>query len=220
MTAVINVGIVDDHHLFRAGLAELLDAMPELNLVGEGSTGVEAITLAHNLRPDVILLDVELPGPGPAVTIRRITQSSDHTKVIILTMHDDAVLIGELLNAGASGYLLKSAGRWELIAAIHATQRADDAVLVSVTRRTMLGMGGGGRARTEPVSDLLSNRETQVVRRLAKGGSNREIAADLFISESTVKRHLANIYVKLQATSRIDAVSRAVRLGIVTESRT
>jgi DNA-binding NarL/FixJ family response regulator len=182
--------VVDDHNLFRAGLIELLDSVSEYEITADGATGVEAITLAHEHKPDIV----------------------------ILTMHDDPDLVRGLLDAGATSYLLKSAGRAELIAAINAACRSEDAVLVSVSRRTLMGLG---RAAAKPANTaLFSRREIEVVQRLAEGGSNRNIAAALYISEATVKRHLANIYAKLDATSRIDAIRKAAQLGIISNTLT
>lgn len=208
--------VVDDHHLFRAGLIELLDSVTEYQIAGDGATGVDAITLAHEHKPDVVILDVEMPGPGAPTTIRKILEVSPHTKIVILTMHDDPELVHSLLDAGALGYLLKSAGRAELIAAISAACRNEGSVLVSVSRNTLMSMGRSLSA-TAP-SELLSAREIDVVRQLAGGGSNRDIAATLLISEATVKRHLANIYAKLGATSRIDAIRRAAQHGLISNT--
>jgi DNA-binding NarL/FixJ family response regulator len=210
--------VVDDHNLFRAGLIELLDSVSEYEITADGATGVEAITLAHEHKPDIVVLDIEMPGPGASATIRKILEASPHTKIVILTMHDDPDLVRGLLDAGATSYLLKSAGRAELIAAINAACRSEDAVLVSVSRRTLMGLG---RAAAKPAnSALFSRREIEVVQRLAEGGSNRNIAAALYISEATVKRHLANIYAKLDATSRIDAIRKAAQLGIISNTLT
>jgi DNA-binding NarL/FixJ family response regulator len=208
--------VVDDHHLFRAGLIELLDSVTEFKIAADGSTGVEAITLAHEFKPDIVVLDVEMPGPGAQATIRKILEVSPNTKIIVLTMHDDAELVRTLLEAGAAGYLLKSAGRAELIAAINAARRNEDAILLSVSRATLMRLG---RTTSAPAStDLLSPREVQVVRQIASGGSTRDIASALYISEATVKRHLANIYAKLGASSRIDAIRKAAQHGIIGDS--
>jgi len=208
-----SIVVVDDHNLFRAGLIELLDSVPDFAVSGDGGSGVDAITLAQEHQPDVVLLDVEMPGPAAPVTIRKISETSPHSKVVVLTMHDDPEILVSLIDAGAAGYLLKSAGRDELMTAINAARRNDGSVLICVSRKTLLNMG---RHTSGPVpAELLSEREIEVVRHLADGGRNRDIAAALFITEATVKRHLANIYAKLGATSRIDAVRRATRRGII-----
>jgi DNA-binding NarL/FixJ family response regulator len=207
-----SIVVVDDHRLFRAGLIELLDTVPDFTITADGASGVDAITLAHEYKPDVVVLDVEMPGPGAPATIRKILEASPHTKVVVLTMHDDVGVVRTVLEAGAAGYLLKSAGRAELIAAINAACRNEDAVLVSVSRATLMGLGRDD-ARVRP--ELLSAREVEVVQQIATGRSNRDVGAVLYISEATVKRHLANIYAKLGASSRIDAIRKAEQLGII-----
>jgi DNA-binding NarL/FixJ family response regulator len=208
-----SIVVVDDHNLFRAGLIELLDSMPEFSTCGDGGSGVEAVMLADKERPDVVLLDIEMPGPGAPTTIRKIVEVSPHTRVVVLTMHDDPDLVRSILDAGAAGYLLKSAGRDELVAAIDAARRNESTVLICVSRATLLNLGRSGAAHGG--SDFLSTREVEVIRHLADGGSNRDIAAALFVTEGAVKRHLANIYAKLGATSRIDAVRKATGRGII-----
>ncbi|MDT4915307.1 MAG: hypothetical protein QOH89_7 [Pseudonocardiales bacterium] len=214
MTALTtSIVVVDDHNLFRAGLIELLGSMPEFSTCGDGASGGEAVMLADKKRPDVVLLDIEMPGPGAPATIRKIVEVSPHTRVVVLTMHDDPDLVRSILDAGAAGYLLKSAGRDELVAAINAARRNNSTVLVCVSRATLLNLGCNGAAHGG--NDFLSRRQVEVIRHLASGGSNRDIAAALLVTEGTVKRHLANIYAKLGARSRIDAVSKATERGII-----
>ena len=215
MTTPARIVVVDDHHMFRAGVIELLQSVPEFEIVGYGASGVDAITMAREFRPDVVILDVEMPGPGATTTIRRILEASPTTKVVVLTMHDDAELVRTLFDAGAVGYLLKSAGRHELVAAISTASRSEGSVLLAVSRATVMNLGSG--ANYEALG-LLSERETQVLQLLAKASSNQDIASALFISAGTVKRHLANIYSKLGATSRMDAVRKASQLGILTDT--
>jgi DNA-binding NarL/FixJ family response regulator len=206
----IRIVVVDDHNMFRAGVIELLQSVSDFEIVAEGASGIEAITIALDVKPDIIILDVEMPGPGAKSTIHKVLEVSPTTKIIILTMHDDPDLVRELFEAGAAGYLLKSAGRTELIAAINTASRAEDSVLVSVSRATVIRLG----RPAEPHSDLFSPRELEVLLLLALGRSNRDIAASLYISTGTVKRHLTNIYAKLGASSRMDAVRKADQLGI------
>jgi DNA-binding NarL/FixJ family response regulator len=212
MTTPVRIVVVDDHHLFRAGVIELLQSVPEFDIAAEGATGVEAVTLTHQAKPDIVLLDVEMPGPGATATIRKILEASPRTRIVILTMHDDADIVRDLLDAGASGYLLKSAGRSELIAGITAAARTDDAIMISVSRNTALQLG---RTPSVPEPTLLSAREYEVLTLLATAHSNRDIARQLHITDATVKRHLANIYAKLGATSRLDAVRKAGQRGIL-----
>jgi len=214
MTLPIRVAVVDDHELFRSGLIELLESTADISVVAEGATGRDAIALTGEYSPNVILLDIEMPGPGAAATIRKITEINAATRVVILTMHDDPDFVRELLEAGAAGYLVKSAGRTELVAAITAAHRDASSVLLAVSRRTAAAFT---RRIDQEKTHSLSPREVEVLGLLSSALSNHEIANALYISDATVKRHLANIYAKLGASSRIDAARRAVQLGIVVE---
>jgi DNA-binding NarL/FixJ family response regulator len=211
MPTPIRIIVVDDHTLFRTGVIELLQSVPTFEIIAEGASGPDAITLAYEKQPDVLVLDVEMPGPGAAATIRTVLEVSPSTRIVVLTMHDDPTLVRSLFEEGAVGYLLKSAGRSELAAAISAAARNESSVLLSVSRDTVMNLGRSATAS----SSSLSAREVEVLLLLARAHTNREIAINLQISEGTVKRHLANIYNKLGATSRIDAVRRGVQLGIV-----
>lgn len=207
----LRVAVIDDHNLFRAGVVELLESAAHINVVGEGASGVEAITLAYESKPDVMLLDVEMPGPGASATVRRVRDASAGTRVVILTMHDDPEIVRSLVDAGASGYLLKSAGRSELLAAVENAGQSEDSVLIAVSRRTAATLGKHRDAATK----LVSAREVEVLDLLAHGSSNRDIARTLHISEGTAKRHLANIYAKLGVGSRIAAVRKGIELGLI-----
>ena len=204
MTDQIRIVVVDDHSLFRAGVIELLRSVPGFVVEAEGASGTDAITLCRQLHPHVLIMDVEMPGPGAPATVRQVTRDSPTTRIIVLTMHDNSELVRELISLGASAYLHKSAGRPELSAAVNSVMRDPDHVLVAVSRTSMLGA-----ERSEPTLGLVSARELEVLTLLAQGLSNAEIAARLFISDSTVKRHLTNVYAKLGAASRVDAVRKA-----------
>jgi DNA-binding NarL/FixJ family response regulator len=218
VSKVIRVAVVDDHHLFRAALLELLATAPHIEIVGEAATGAGAVELAARTRPDVMLLDLDMPdttseaSEGAGGTTTRVLSASPDTRIIILSMHDDARLVGTLVQSGAAGYLLKSAGRDELLAAIMATSRDDGPVTVSVSRETAMLLTS---ASSPAQSTVLTRREKEVLAMLAAGGSNRMIARDLQLAEATVKRHLATIYTKLGARNRIDAVNKARLLGAI-----
>ncbi|MCE7002299.1 response regulator transcription factor [Kibdelosporangium philippinense] len=205
----VRLVVVDDHTLFREGVREMLQTAPNFQVVGEGESGAQAITLAGELQPDVVLLDVEMPGPGVAVTIKQIRFTAPFTKIVILTMHDDPVLVHDLLELGASAYLVKTVGKDELVAAVRSVARGDGNVLLSVSRMTIEGLD------RQHESKIISGRELEVLRLLAKAKSNAQIAAELYIAPGTVKRHLTNIYAKLGAVSRMDAVRKAVAARLI-----
>lgn len=203
--------LVDDHALFREGVAEIFAAEESLRVVGEAENGEEAVALAQELNPDVVLLDIEMPGLGVEETLRRMLRASPSSKVIVLTMHDEPRLVRSLVATGARAYVIKSATREELLATIRTVQRDADRVVLSVSRDTLENLKGRNEG-------LLSTREVEVLTLVAGGMSNAQIASRLYISEGTVKRHLTNAYAKLGVTSRIDAVNKAISLGLVSSS--
>jgi DNA-binding NarL/FixJ family response regulator len=202
-TGAISVVLVDDHALFREGVAELLASDRTFHVVAQGSDGVEALTLVNQHRPDVVLVDVQMPGPGARATVSRLRQEHPATRVIVLTMHDKPELVRELLSQGASAFLVKSITRLELIAAVRSVVTNRGNVLLSVSRRTV------NRLNNLPPNAVLSTRELEVLRLAALAMSNAQIGKRLLITEGTVKRHLTNIYTKLGATSRVDAIRKA-----------
>lgn len=206
----ISVVVVDDHTLFREGVAELLACDPAVRVVAQGASGTDALDLVREHRPDVVLVDVEMPGPGARTTVRRLCQEHPDTHVIVLTMHDEAGLVRDLLSQGAAAFLVKSIERHELIAALRAVVANRDTILVSVSRDTISGLD---RARPDA---LLSARELEVLQLAALAMSNAQIGRRLVITEGTVKRHLTNIYAKLGAVSRIDAIRKATAARLIT----
>jgi DNA-binding NarL/FixJ family response regulator len=204
----IRVVVVDDQTLFREGIRQLLELEPEITVLAEGGSGPEAVRLARQHRPDVILLDVAMPGEGAAATIDQIRAVSPHTRVIILTMHDNPDLMRELTDRGASAYLVKSVSRKELAAVVRMVPRSADTIVLYVPRRTLHGLDRSDR-------DLLSPRELGVLQLVAQALSNAQIAHRLSITEATVKRHLSNIYPKLGAVSRLDAINKALATGLI-----
>lgn len=206
----IAVLLVDDHALFREGLAEILAADEGVRVVGEAEDGWGAIKLAQAIRPDVVLLDVEMPGVGAEEAIGPILRASPSSKVVILTMHDEAHLVRSLLELGASGYVVKSATREELLAAVRTVDRDADRVVVSVGRETLRKLHGRD-------ANLLSRRESEVLSLVARDMTNDQIASRLYISLGTVKRHLTNIYAKLEVSSRREAVEKALSEGLITQ---
>lgn len=204
--------IVDSHTLVRQGVREILEEDDRLKVVGEAGNGDEALTVVADLRPDVVLLEVGGSGQDPVTTVRRIRRHSPATKVIILSMQEGPELLRALLEAGIRGYLLKTVSRNELVAAIQAVEDPERIVL-SVSRRSLPEDDGA-----QPVQ--LTERERQVLELTARALTNRQIANRLSLTEATVKRHLRNIFAKLGAGSRLDAVNRAALAGLIDPPRT
>jgi DNA-binding NarL/FixJ family response regulator len=198
--AGIKVLLADDHAMFRQGVREMLSTDEGIEVIGEAENGREAVALAERLRPDVVLLDVEMPVMGARQAMERILENSPVPRVIIVTMHDDPRLVRELIGLGASAYLVKSASIEELHTAVR-TAASSPAGNVIIPPKTL-------RDPTE--AGCLSRRELEVLVMVARGMSNQQIAISLHLSEATVKRHLANIYPKIGASSRGEAVRMAL----------
>lgn len=207
---MIRVVIVDDHPIVRTGLVGLVDAADDLEVVGVGATGLEAVTLATELRPDVMLMDLRMPGLDGDEATARILAVVPSTRVVILTTYesDDAILAA--IGAGASGYLLKAAPEAELLAGIRAVAAGEVALAPSVSRVLVRQAA----ARPAPAV-ALTPRELDVLRLVAEGLSNREIGMRLHLGEATVKTHLLTAFPKLAAKSRTGAVTRARDLGLL-----
>lgn len=204
----IHVMIVDDHLLLREMLAHLLGIEPDMVISGSASSADAAVVLAGHVQPDVVLLDVEMPGNEPIRTVRRLTSAAPGAKVIILSMHDDSRLVTDLVEVGIKGYLHKGVSRAELTGAIRSASQDDGRrVVVSVPREAF--------ARSQPPENVLSRREQEVLTLVAQAMSNRQVAAKLAITEGTVKRHLRNVFRKLDAVSRIDAVNKATAAALM-----
>jgi DNA-binding NarL/FixJ family response regulator len=206
---IIKVLLVDDHALFREGVAEICDAEEDMRVVGEAQNGVEAVTLAAKETPDVVVLDVEMPVMGAEMAITRILRASPSSKVLVLTMYDEPRLVRKLLALGAHGYIVKNATREELVAAIRTVYQVENRVVLSVSRSTADRLEGAEKS-------MLSSRELEVLLLMARAMSNSQIASHLHISEGTVKRHLTNIYAKLGVSSRADAAKKALTSGLIT----
>ncbi|MBA8815968.1 DNA-binding NarL/FixJ family response regulator [Microbacterium halimionae] len=207
MSRVVRVVIGDDHPVVRAGLLALLSTAPDVEVVGEAATPTEAVSAAASTKPDVVLMDLQF---GAAETgadaTRAIIASEPHPAVLILTNYDTDADILTAIEAGASGYLLKDAPADDLLAAIRAAAAGESALAPAIAGRLM------NRLRSPAVS--LSAREIDVLSAVAEGLSNAEVAARLFVSEATVKTHLAHVYTKLGVASRSAAVAAARTHGI------
>ncbi|TMS00757.1 response regulator [Nonomuraea basaltis] len=197
--------IADDHPIVRDGLRAALGAEPDLEIVGEAADGAQAVRLAAELRPDVVLMDLRMPGMDGVAAIRRL--SGTGPRVLVLTTFDTDVL--PALEAGASGYLLKDAPPEELVRAVRATHKGETVLAPAVAGRL------ADHVR-KPARGALSKRELEVLRLVAGGATNKEAAASLFISEASVKTHLLHIYAKLDVRDRAAAVGEAYRRGLLT----
>ena len=196
----ISVLLADDHAMFRQGVSEMLSTDGEIEVVGEAENGQEAVALARRLEPDVVLLDVEMPGMGAKEAMEIMLGNSPSPRVIIVTMHDDPGLVRELIGLGASAYLVKSATIEELHTAVH-TAASSPARDVIIRPETL---------ENPAAADGISGRELEVLLMVARGMSNQQIAVSLHLSEATIKRHLANIYPRIGVSSRGEAVRMAL----------
>lgn len=213
----IKIMLVDDQALFREGLKTLLNSRPEFEVVGEASNGEEAIRLAHLLRPQVILMDLRMPILDGVQATRRIRNLHPDCNIIVLTTFDDDEDVFEGLRAGAIGYLLKDVSSEKLFEAIRSAAKGEYFLLPSITAKVVAEFSRLPRIASHPIEaeKILSPREIEVLRLVATGISNKEIAERLFISEGTVKNHLSNILSKLNVKDRLQAVIRGRELGIL-----
>jgi DNA-binding NarL/FixJ family response regulator len=205
MSDPLRILVVDDHPMFRAGVTGLLDSVPDTEVVATAADGEAAVREATLARPDVVLMDLNLPGMSGLDAIRRIAKASPESVVLVLSMLDDDESVLAAMRAGARGYVLKGAGQEELLAAIRAVA-AGGAVFGAAVAGRMLDTLD--RPPASPVFEGLTAREAEVLALMAEGQDNRAIAADLGISAKTVANHVSNVLAKLQARDRVDAVLR------------
>jgi DNA-binding NarL/FixJ family response regulator len=216
----LKILIVDDQALVRAGFSMILGAEPGLDVVGEASNGIEALAAAKRLRPDVILMDIRMPEMDGISATRQLCEGqpreNDCPKVIILTTFDLDDYVYDALRAGASGFLLKDTPPEDLVEAIRVVAAGDALLSPSITRK-LLGEFTKTKATPQPAAGLadLTEREEEVLRQLARGLSNSEIADVLFVSETTVKTHVSHILTKLELRDRVQAVVVAYESGLV-----
>ncbi len=216
MSDQIRLLLADDHAVVRSGLRMLLQAQPDMIIVGEAETGQEAIHRVAELSPDVVLMDIEMPGMNGIEATRRIKANAPAAAVLALTMYEDDQYFFEMLRAGASGYVPKRAAPDELVSAIRAVSRGEVFLYPSLAGRLVqdyLRRGPAGEG--EPPGDELTPREQEVLTLIAQGFSNNEIADQLVISAKTVDRHRENIMRKLNLHNRVDLVKYALRKGLI-----
>ncbi|MGU3437406.1 response regulator transcription factor [Actinomycetes bacterium M1A6_2h] len=203
----IRVAIVDDHTLFRDALGQLLGAQPDVDVVATAGDAQGAVRVVRDFAPDAVLLDVDMPGPGGPKTVEAIRRIAPDTPILMLSMYDDPDTIKTLLALGIRGYLLKTASNAELLAALRKVTTDRHHVVLSVTARLF----------DAPKDDPgLSAREVEILALAASALTNAQIAHRVDLKEATVKRHMHNIFVKLNAVSRIDAVNKAQQAGLLT----
>lgn len=210
----VQVLVVDDHRVVRAGLVALLKQSPSLDVVGEAGNGEEAVRLAGELQPDVVLMDMQMPVMTGVEATQRIKAQWPVIQVLVLTTYDDDELIWGGLQAGAKGYLLKDAPPEELLQGIKAVAAGQSLLPPQIAAKLMQVISQGGPAKGEP-ADQLTERELEIVQLMARGAANKEIAAALFISENTVKTHISNLFQKLDVRDRTEAVTRALSRGLI-----
>jgi DNA-binding NarL/FixJ family response regulator len=208
--------LVDDHDLFRSGLRTLLEEQG-VDIVGEAKTGTEALVAVREVAPDVIVMDLNMPGISGVEAIRQMTMIAPLTRVLVLTISDEDADVMDAILAGACGYLLKDASIHELMAGIRAAAAGESLVSPAIASKVLrrLRATNSSPREAEAIRSELSDREIQVLKLIANGKDNAQIAADLHISPKTVKNHISNILMKLQIDNRIQAAVYAVRSGLV-----
>jgi DNA-binding NarL/FixJ family response regulator len=213
---MIRVLLADDQELVRSGFRLILELADGIEVVGEASDGQQAVRLAKELRPDVVLMDVRMPGLDGIEATRRLGQAGIDTRVLVLTTFDLDEYVYAAVRAGASGFLLKDAPREQLVTAVRTVARGEALLAPAITQRLIERfIARPAPAQVAPALAELSAREVEVLRLLARGLSNAEIAAALFVGEATVKTHLARIFAKLDLRDRVQAVVFAYESGLV-----
>jgi DNA-binding NarL/FixJ family response regulator len=214
---VIRVLLADDQALLRAGFRLILDLELDLEVVAEAADGHEAVRLTRELQPDVVLMDIQMPGIDGLEATRLLAADSTTARILILTTFDLDEYVYDAMKAGASGFLLKDAGREQLVAAVHTVAAGEALLAPSITRRLIEDHVRRPRPgqRTPPEMETLSDREIEVLRLVTRGRSNAEIATELFVTGATIKTHVAHIMQKLQIRDRIQAVVLGYESGLV-----
>ena len=212
MTETIRIVVADDHPIVRAGIVGLLDQAPGIEVVGEASDGAEAVELAASERPDLVLMDLRMPGVDGASATASIVAAGQGTRVLVLTTYETDDHILAAIEAGASGYLLKAAPQAEILAGIRAVAAGETVLAPSIAAKLVSRVRADAASVAPPT---LSPREREVLALVAAGRSNPEIARDLYIGEATVKTHLLHAFEKLGVNDRTRAVTRAMELGLL-----
>ena len=213
MSDSIRVLIADDHPIFRDGLRASLGALEEIEIIGEATSGDEAVAMAERLRPDVVLMDVQMPGSGGIDATAAITTKDEAIRVLMLSMAEDEHAVFAAVRAGASGYLLKGADK-DTIARVVRSVAAGEVVFGAKLAEKIGAFFRSGATRSRSAFPSLTDREHEILQLIAQGASNPQIARRLAISDKTVRNHVSNILAKLHAADRSEAASRAREAGL------
>lgn len=214
MSEPIQILIADDHTLFRDGLRALFRSLPDTAVIGEAATGAEAIAQAEKLQPDVILMDIQMPGLNGIEATRQIVQTSPHIGVIVVTMFEDDDSVFAAMRAGARGYVLKGADQEEMLRTIRAVARGEALFGPVIAARLQSFFAGSKRQAAAAAFPQLTEREREVLALIAQGHNNATIGRELTISIKTVRNHASNIFSKLQVVDRAQAIIRAREAGL------
>ena len=211
----IKILIVDDHAVVRDGLVTMLGRQTDFVVAGQAVNGLEAVEKARELKPDVILMDLRMPQLDGVGAMNQIREQDQYVKFIVLTTYDTDEYIFDAIDAGAKGYLLKDASREDLFHSVRAVHRGESLIEPGVAAKVLDRLAQMSRQARDGGSQVLSDRELEVLRLMAAGAANKNIASDLAISESTVKTHVTNIFQKLEVNHRTEAVTQALQRGII-----
>ncbi len=215
----IRILVAEDHPLFRKGVVALLDSVSDFEVVGEVATGEEAVIRALELQPDVVLMDLKMPGMGGIEATREISRQSPSVRVLVVTLFEDDDSVFMALKAGARGYVLKDADEEEMIRAIRAVGHGETIFSPAVAERVLAFLTAPRPAAHEEAFPTLTEREREILALIAEGHNNSEIARRLFLSPKTVGNYVSNIFTKLQVVDRAQAIIRAREAGLGGESR-
>ncbi|HYH30806.1 MAG TPA: response regulator transcription factor [Pseudonocardia sp.] len=210
----VRVVLADDHPVYRDGLAALLRSIEGIDVVGTAADGLEAVVLAADLQPDVVVMDVQMPGLDGIEATRRVTADSPHVGVVVLTMSEEDATVFAAMRAGARGYLLKGANQAEIVRAVTAVAHGDAIFGPAIAQRVAGYFAAPPAAAAAPAFPQLTARETEILELLAAGRSNAQIAASLYLSPKTVRNNVSNIFAKLHVADRAEAIVRARDAGL------
>ena len=216
---VLRVVLADDHAVVREGLKALVNAQPDMRVIGEAADGEAAWRVTKELSPDVLVLDLSMPVLGGAEATRRVRRDCPGVKILVLTVHEERLYLTELLRAGASGYVLKRAAAAELVRAVRSVAAGGTYIDPSIAQTVVIGYLDAARTEEPPAHHILSDREREVMLRIARGFSNKEIAVALGLSVKTVETYKARVAEKLGLKTRVEIVRYAAQQGWLNESR-